>query len=558
MLWGLLLTAALGYLAFLPLREMRASDEAIFAQIALDMCQNGNWLSPQLFGQPCPNPPLYPWLTALFLLMKLPAEIAVRLPATLAVFGTAAMAAWVARRHKDSLAGLIAAAVVLTAYAPMQVGIFGQRETLHGLLLCAAWFIWHEEGLMARRWNLAWSCALGLILLDTLNVGLRSVIIFYLPLLLTRTPRRPWRFLATPVHLGWLISYALIFYLWHQIAYNQPFFAWDTIIAAPEPQASVGYFKNLFLFPTKVFVKMLPWGLLIWTPFCLALQPLEPKGTLCGFLRAVVLCPFLAYLFLPFLGTSPLMLLAQLAPLAVLIAMTAQIVFHRNERFFRRVATAMLITAIAGLTLLALLTILGACGKILFTINDTPLPVASPRAYAAIALFALAMATTAFMALRRKPSEIALLLWGALTLRILILLATEAPHTILYASDRRSVAQDLTEKLPKEATPKFIYILSETCYPAVGHYLQTPVKQIYSMENSLLDQDNSPVVYLLATRQPISHQRIWTPISDPVDLGRRRSTTKLEVRRLPIQVKLENASSTPALFRLYQGKLEQK
>ena len=116
------------YLLCLPWMELRGSDEAVFAAIAREMVETGRYFQPAFQGQPAQVFPLYPWLVCLCAGFQTPGLLAVRLPAVLAVFGMAAQAFWVGRRHRDTRTGALAAALVLPPFGAFRPGIYGPAE----------------------------------------------------------------------------------------------------------------------------------------------------------------------------------------------------------------------------------------------------------------------------------------------------------------------------------------------------------------------------------------------------------------------------------------------
>jgi 4-amino-4-deoxy-L-arabinose transferase-like glycosyltransferase len=124
-----------------PLWWWDESFYAVAARLALD---RGHWVVPHTAGfdrlAPYPfleKPPLAIWLEAVSVGLLGPTEFAVRLPSALAAVGCVLLAYAVARRTDGRVAGVAAAAVLLTT--PMLVvgtngARFGAYDTLHVLL----------------------------------------------------------------------------------------------------------------------------------------------------------------------------------------------------------------------------------------------------------------------------------------------------------------------------------------------------------------------------------------------------------------------------------------
>lgn len=574
-LWAGVIIAAALYLLALPFGELRASDEAIYAAIAEDMIANNNWLTPHFQGLPCPCFPLYPWLVALCSLFQKTTAFTVRLPAALAVFGLAAIAGITANRHRKG-AGAAAALIVLTSFVSMRLGLIAQSETVHALLLSAAWFYWYETGPQRAKWGRAWGVALALVTIDLLNVGLRALIIFYLPLIFTNSPPRIRRQMQRPTHFCWLLSYFLLFYVWCRVLSNQPMLAWDAAVGGASDPAHRGFWAHLFMVPVNTFVYMLPWGLFAWIPFCLALRPLEPAGSVCSFLRTVVILPLLVFWILP--GFSPLMLLPALAPTAVLISFNLPIVLHRNEPFFRGAVKVVGIGAAIVLAVLTVFWLLAAFNRIEIIPTAQSAANTANWAFAAAALLAAGAFFTTLTLLFKAPLASAIA--GSAFAWRFCYLVLMLPLLFATVQDRRYAAAQIRGELSSPAGVESgmpvplantfhgegqriqkVYLLSDNPYAAVSYYIGVPVSRISSIENGL--PGNESVVYVLSQTKPTAPEYAWSALSQEsdftlkrqfhADMTSSRRDFRLKITRQPNTSGTLPGSMQPARFRLYRG-----
>lgn len=537
--WGML------FLAVLPFVEMRASDEAIIAGVARDILQNHHFIPSefQFQGRPCVIFPLYPWLVSLCSCFGSLTAFTVRLPSALASLALAMFAAKMARRYKSDYAALTAALTVLTSFVLVRIGFRAHTETLHALLMTMAWFSWYNLGPQKHHWSLAWCLSLACVFLDILNVGLRCVLLFYLPILFTRMPPRVQRRLLQPAHMIWLLCYALIAYVWLTLA-KQPVFSGNTLAATPLTILSgEGFFHHLFAFPCKTFCYLLPWGLLVWSPFCEAQRRFEPPGSLCGFLRAVILWPFLAIWLIP--GTSPLFLMPLLAPLAVLIGIHAEIVLHRNARFFHRItrwggylAAAMMLALIGGWLLVD-------SGTILLTPAPELAPRLSPIALSRLARsMVLLLLTVAGLTLwrTRRATDAGRIAWCAFAFFFAYYLGFAIPRDYLLMPDRVYAAKALLGSLPKpqklsapsedtvlqkdDALVNLPHVYLETTELIAEqlngqmYYLGLPVTHIQSFAAEV--PTDLPEVWLLSQKFPLYANWTWEPVSPEYNLNQLR------------------------------------
>lgn len=85
--------------AWLGRVDLLTPDEARHAQIALEMFQNGNWLTPRIYGEPYyDKPALFYWMTGASLWAFGPSAWAARLPSVLGATFSIAMTSWWVRR----------------------------------------------------------------------------------------------------------------------------------------------------------------------------------------------------------------------------------------------------------------------------------------------------------------------------------------------------------------------------------------------------------------------------------------------------------------------------
>jgi 4-amino-4-deoxy-L-arabinose transferase-like glycosyltransferase len=108
---------ALSLLFFVPKLGMPLldPDEGLYAEIAREMLDRGDWVVPHLNGLPyLEKPPLYFWLTALTFQLFGPSEWATRLWSAISALGTVLLTWRIGRRLYGASAGLLAGVVVAT------------------------------------------------------------------------------------------------------------------------------------------------------------------------------------------------------------------------------------------------------------------------------------------------------------------------------------------------------------------------------------------------------------------------------------------------------------
>lgn len=141
-LWIVLAWAVL----FLPSLDLRALhwEEGRNALRAWDILENGNWLSPRIYGERwVVQPPLLPWLIAVtgWLLGGM-SEWAVRLPTMIAVLFGAVMIARITECTAGRAASLLAAGCWLLSPQMLQRGRLGEPDIIMAVLSFSAFIIW--------------------------------------------------------------------------------------------------------------------------------------------------------------------------------------------------------------------------------------------------------------------------------------------------------------------------------------------------------------------------------------------------------------------------------
>ncbi len=106
-------------------------DESRYAQVAIEMLESGNWVTPKLIGSPyLDKPPLMYWLTAASMSMFGQTETASRLPCTLSALFTVLTIFWLGKRLIGSRAALCAAIVLLLCSGFVLAGRFVIMDSL--------------------------------------------------------------------------------------------------------------------------------------------------------------------------------------------------------------------------------------------------------------------------------------------------------------------------------------------------------------------------------------------------------------------------------------------
>lgn len=145
--------------------SLRDWDEAIYAQVAREMFETGNWLSPLLEGQPWfHKPPLYLWTTIAGYHVFGVGELAPRLGSAFSGIAGTALVFLFGTRAFGRTAGLVAAAAFLGNPLLLKVAKTGMLDVMLTSSMIAAFYAWwrSEE---SPAWLIVVGAALGIAMM---------------------------------------------------------------------------------------------------------------------------------------------------------------------------------------------------------------------------------------------------------------------------------------------------------------------------------------------------------------------------------------------------------
>jgi len=412
----LVLLSSITFLAGLGWPAIGDSDEAFYAEAGREMVELGDWLTPHYnYEYRFQKPILFYWLVAGSFATLGVGEAQARLWAGLAGIGLALATFWIGRRSYDESTGLLAGAIVGTAFGYFSIG----RLSLPDLPL--AFFITVtiqaalagsvDEDEHATRWLLLAGLAAGCAFLTKGPVGVVVPALVVAPILALE--RRRLRLTVSQIALALLVA-ALVALPWyaamtlvHGRAYLDSFFVGDNL----ERFATTRFNDPR---PMWFYLPITVGGMLPWTPLALAaIPPIVSWAKLRRPLRSRT-WRMLAWAFLPLafftasIGKQPRYILPILPPLAVLLAAT---IMDRVRAHNGRDALLQGPAAIVA-------ALLGALAFLLFRAQHLVVMVPTVFVFAAIIAIAVAavLVLTAALAPRARVVPAAVAIAGALTL----------------------------------------------------------------------------------------------------------------------------------------------
>jgi 4-amino-4-deoxy-L-arabinose transferase-like glycosyltransferase len=129
---ALVLLAAAAFFYRLGAVALLGPDEPSYAEVAREMVERGDWVTPYLMGRPwLDKPPALFWAQSASLRTLGEGEIAARLPSALAAVGTCALVFWLGRRLFGPAAGVTSALILATT---LGLAVYGRAAIPDALL----------------------------------------------------------------------------------------------------------------------------------------------------------------------------------------------------------------------------------------------------------------------------------------------------------------------------------------------------------------------------------------------------------------------------------------
>ena len=260
--------------------------------------------------------PLFPALAALVsglthwnmvLVIRLISLIMLLATGCVVFAGTAA-----SRSAKD---GVVALAVYLTSVIVMEKGVMGTPVTTGAFFLLSAQMLFFYFGVRRNNWNKAWVVSMLLLAVAFLAAGFQTIFFFFFPMLFFRRPlsgkakfRKPGFVVGVVILLLTVAAWAFPYlFAYGQMPLDYTWWSKGTFDEVLE---------NLWRFPLMLPVRFLPWSLILWLPFCVALQALDRTPIFGRYLRTLFFATAGLFWFLPELDSQEIIYLA--GPLAIM------------------------------------------------------------------------------------------------------------------------------------------------------------------------------------------------------------------------------------------------
>lgn len=262
--------AASGFLVDLGGYPLLDNNEGLYARIALEMLDGGDWIIPHLLGLPyLEKPPLLYWLTAGSFALLGKTETAARLVPALSSLSVVACAYWLGARSGRALEGWIAGLVISTSVVTVAIGRTLYFDMLYTALLSFALGLAYFS--VVERRQSAMRIAAGLLGLAVLAKGLAAVglcgVVLAGFLVAARAGKADWARFFDPVSIAIFLAVAGPWHVAAALADGE--FAWlyfvnehvGRLLGTREP---ADYYRGApwYYFP-RLFAYAAPWSLIL-------------------------------------------------------------------------------------------------------------------------------------------------------------------------------------------------------------------------------------------------------------------------------------------------------
>ncbi len=338
--WGIIILVAFFLLFFFPiklgLRELRWQ-EGYYAALALEMGRSALLLpAVELDGSTLiNNMPLFPLLAMLINKIGCPIELALRLISVVSLGITALVCAITVGAARDRSAAFFTAAMIISSSVILEKSMLGYPINLLVMIVICGQLLWFKFGAMDHNWTLGWLVGFLASALAFYCSGLFGLIYFWVPLIFLRRPLGIFgRLQHKGVYLGLLILLFFVLMWFVPFSYSIKLYPAQLYDFGGMISGS-DYLLQLVKFPFELLLYSLPWALVMWAPFCVALFPLDETPILSRFLRTIAISSFFFIWLLP--GANPWDVPYLLPALAMLCGMNYWIVIRRYGNVYMKI-----------------------------------------------------------------------------------------------------------------------------------------------------------------------------------------------------------------------------
>ena len=448
-------------------------------------------------------PPLFPALVSMLNRLGISMECALRLLSIIMLGAWSLLAALVTAKRRNIRSGVVTFLCCCGTVFAMGKGIDGTPATMTAFFLLAGQLSFFHFGNRLANWNKAWLSASLLWILAFLSGGQIVLLYCFVPILFLRRPLSVSSKFNTPGFLAACILFLLTASLWLVVIGGN-----FNLELLPETFSNWDNLKRLLTFPLLLPIRFFPWSLLMWMPFCAALQAVDQTPVFSRYLRTLFAVSLVLLWILPFRPTSELFFIT--GPLAIMTGLNYELGIRRYRKWFVNSLWGFEILIFAAALIMAILLLPNRWLAVLPFIEPGKLIYREEYSIVIFAALLLLTVHAVFFHIHRRQYPV----WH-MVFKMTVCCAVFCNILILpgYITERRwrELGDDIAQALPAEAKGKTLYKLDiEGMYCGL-FYAGVPVKKIRNLE----ELPTGETVYLIASGFPRHFGWRWSPLLPP-------------------------------------------
>lgn len=451
--------------------------------------------------------PLFPALASLAARWTmLPMDFVLRLISVMMVAAGAVVVYVASSSERPGRAGLVAAAMYISTNLMFEKGLEGYPATTSAFLLLLAQLLFFQFGFRRSNWNLGWIFSLGMMALGFCCGGFTLLCYFLFPLFFLRRPlsvkskfRKPGFAIGVAILAGAVIAWwGPYWILSHRIPLQ--YIGW-------EESSFYNYLLDVLVFPVELPFRLLPWTIIAWIPFCVALQALDETPIFSRYLRTLVIAGGALLWFGP--DRDPREIIYILGPLSILVGINYDLAMRRYGFKIRKLLIlaeyfALATAAALGIFCLAPQSWLEPFFRLSLSLAFRD--AGYHRIWAAVmAVLILLMAI--YLRRIRQVRPIWLILLLTMVISALFYWTTIAPYRA-QEQEKRLLGQRIGRVLSEEPVrPRVLYKDNIQDLYSELYYAHIPVQRLQDLGELPSEPE---AVYLVGTEFPLVPDRDWS------------------------------------------------
>ncbi len=498
------------YLPWLSGSRELFREESLYAVETVEFSANS--LQVTAHGMPVySNAPLFPALCHLvWKTTALPLELVMRGISMLMLAAGGVLVYFASASQREPRAGWVAAAFYMTPLIVLEKAVEGTPVTMAAFFLAAAQLVYFYYSIRQANWNKAWIFSAILLSFGFLAGGIAVIFFFIAPMFFFRRPLSVRSRLKVPGFAVAVLILSAIVAVWTipglLSAERNLYDIWlDSFLFYKRK-----YLLELVEFPLLLPLRLLPWSLIAWLPFCVALQDLDKTPIYSRYLRTL----FLVNLVLVWIfnDSESRAIIYLLGPLSIMTGITYDLGTRRyGERIRKTLVLCEILILLLAVAFAAVLVTPENILSLFMSLKNT-LAFRHGTAFFVTACIGspllLALGISLHIMRKKQP------LWSMLLLAIVCCGIFYGGVMNPYRSQiktKRKVGADIRNVLPQDDK---LILYKQGINDLYGElfYTGAKIRKLSSLKE--LPQDES-VVYLLSTEFPGTTDRSWVNLLPP-------------------------------------------